>query len=50
VTLIAAAWYALAASLLAVGPIAARYRRVRRWLGTAAGATFVLLGIRIAAD
>ena len=50
VTIIAAAWYALAASLLAVGPIAARYRRVRRWLGMAAGATFVLLGIRIAAD
>lgn len=50
VVVIAAAWYALAATIFARPRVAAAYGRARRWIERATGALFVAAGLRLAAD
>ncbi len=47
---IAGGWYALMACLLSLGPVAAFYRRAQRAITALAGALFVAVGLRLAAD
>jgi threonine efflux protein len=44
----AAVWFCIVACLFSLGPIAAMYRRAKKWLDYLTGGLFVALGVRLA--
>ena len=50
VVLIAAGWYGLVAWVIAAGPVAAAYQRMRRLIAYVTGTLFVGFGLRLAAE
>lgn len=47
---ISLAWYGAVAVALSAPPVAAGFRRAKRWLDLATGGAFALLGLRLAVD
>ncbi len=46
--IIAGSWFCIVACLFSLGPIAAVYRRAKKWLDYLTGGLFVALGVRLA--